>query len=203
MPKERITDERTGQSCDYTALTSECCLLAQTEGISWRQAAERIAQAANPEKSDSIVRQLNRKRPNAKPPLPILPGEAVLYDAIDKQLDHLETRLSGPRAFSVSDILSGSEGPFTPDRPFAEMAAQAASIRALLQHREDTLKTLTEEEAIRGAVSVLHGVEQGPLSPHVLVQTEHGRLSRLIVRVRQLQNKIQAARPGPYIIETY
>jgi hypothetical protein len=201
VPKDgRIIDERTGQSCDYAALANECLSLSQTKGISWRHAAEQVAREANADRAESIVRHLNRKRPDDRKALLILPGEAVLYDAIDRQLDYLEKRIPDRDRVLVSDILGSTSEPFARDRPFAELASQAASIRTLLQQREEALKALTEVESIRGAESVLCGVEQGSLSPRMLIQNERGRLSVLITRVRQLQRKIDEARPGPYFV---
>lgn len=196
MPKERIIDERTGRLCDYAALVDECRTLVQTEGVTWRQAAERIAKSASCDKAESIVRQLNRKRPeDEKQPPSFLPGEAVLYDAIAQQLDALE--------LAVNSLVGRQAILAQKDDRFRVLAEASASIRALLHYRLEILQSLSDEESARIADDVLHGMQQGQLSPNTLIQMEHGRLSSLITRVRQLQHKIDDARPGPYIIQDY
>ena len=193
MPKQRIVDERTGEPCDYAALAAECRALMENEGITWREAAERVAAAANSIRAESIVRNLNRGRPGGRSPRFILPGEAVLYDAIARRLDRLESRIEASR-----DLQRSSE-----DEPFRVMAEQAANLRRLLRRRARALEDAPEEEAIRAAGIVLGEAAQDSLTAGDLLQLEHGRLASLLARVRQLQYGIDSVRPGPFLIVSY
>ena len=57
----RIIDERTGERCDYAALAKEAAEIAREHSLPWRSAAEIVAQRANPDQWESIVRNLDRK----------------------------------------------------------------------------------------------------------------------------------------------
>lgn len=197
MPKHRILDERTGEPCDYEALTEECRALVENEGLTWRQAAKRVAEAAHSVACDSIVRNLNRYRedhPRSARTAGYLPGEGVLYDVVEEWLGRIEARVSA---------MVGHDYPQTSDSPYAGVAAEAAQLRTLLERRLKTLQSLPPEDASRGALAVLGGEDCGPITPDKLLQEEHARLGSLFGRVRHLQNRVQDARPGPRIIRDY
>lgn len=90
----RIVDERTGKRCDYSALRAEAVRLMRAEKISWRPAIQRVAELANIDQADSIVRNLNRNRPEERrsPPLVKMenpPGAMILLALIGEKVEQL------------------------------------------------------------------------------------------------------------------
>lgn len=101
MPPPRIIDERTGEPVDYAVLSKEAETTARDHGITVPAAERMVAEKANADHADSIVRHLVRVRSkDAKPsdgaPTrsggPPLPGWGAWAQILHKAASQLENR---------------------------------------------------------------------------------------------------------------
>ncbi len=188
--RRRIQDKRARLPCDYPALLAELlAAVAAGEAASEDSAADLIASRAGRTEDDreSIARHLRyllaKKRKAA-------PQAAKLATVATPGLGMMLETLAG--WMGAMDRLVPL---LTTEEQQSLAADKAAKVRRVIEERIRELSDVPQEDAVAAAAKLLEGGVDESVTPTGLVQSERDRLDGLLLRVRDLQGRIDCQGP--------